>query len=232
MDDSERRRYGTFRRVREYGTTRNAEFPAATLAGRLFSNLNAVIEELDTLSATQASEHSATLESSAGKASARDELRSDLEPISRAARVMALTMPGFEDKFRMPRSVSDQALLATARAFAADALPLKAEFIQRGLPDTFLEDLAADIETFEQAINRKIQRHEARVAATAAIDDAVERGINLVRELDAIMRNKYAGDPSSLAAWISASHTERRPRRSGSNPNPPTQPPAPPTPAG
>ncbi|HEX8887882.1 MAG TPA: hypothetical protein VF779_01815 [Pyrinomonadaceae bacterium] len=226
MNDNERRRYELFIRVREFGASRTAQFPPSTLAGELFASLNTVIQELDTHTTAQASGRSATLESSQSKASARDELRRDLEAISRTARVMALSMPGLEDKFRAPRSISDQDLLARARAFASDALPLKAEFIRRGLPDDFLEDLAADIEDFEQAINQKIQKHEAQVAATAAIDDVVERGVNIVRELHAIMLNKYAGDAATLAAWLSASRTERRARRPSTTttgaPPPPT----------
>ncbi len=213
MDDNERRRYETFIRVREFGATRAAEFPLATLASQLFARLNTVITELDAHTTSQASQRSATLESSTGKAAARDELRRDLEAISRTARAMALSTPGLEDKFRAPRNLSDQALLASARAFAADALPLKAEFTERGLPDDFLEDLAADIADFERFSNQKIQRRGAQVAATAAIDGAVERGVNVVRELDAIMRNKYANDAATLAAWLSASRTERRARR-------------------
>ncbi len=213
MDDNERRRNETFLRVREFGATRAAEFPLTTLAGELFASLNTIISELNTHTSNQASQQSGARESSTGKAAARDELRRDMEAISRTARVMALSTTGLENKFRAPRSISDQELLALARAFATDALPLKAEFVRRGLPDNFLEDLAADIADFEQAINRKIQRRGAQVAATAAIDGVIERGVNVVRELDAIMRNKYADDEATLAAWLSASRTERRQRK-------------------
>lgn len=223
MKDTERFRYEMFRRVREYVAGRAAEFPPTTLAGELLIRINTEINNLNAHMTAQDSGRSATRASSASKAAARDELRRDLEAISRTARVMALTMPGLEDKFRAPRNVSDQGLIAMARAFAADALPLKTEFIRRGLPDDFLEDLAADIAEFEQAINLKIQKRGAQVSATAAIDDALQRGMDIVRELDAIMRNKYASDPPSLAAWLSASHTERASRRST-----PTAPVAPP----
>ena len=213
MDDNERRRYETFMRVREFIAARAEEFRPTTLAGELFVTLNAVITELGIHTSSQASQRGAARESSTGKAAARDELRRDMEAISRTARAMALSTPGLEDRFRAPRNLSDQALLALARAFAADAVPLKQQFIARGLPDDFLEDLAADIAAFEQTINRKIQRRGAQVAATAAIDGAIERGVNVVRELDAIMRNKYAEDGATLAAWLSASRTERRARR-------------------
>jgi hypothetical protein len=220
MKDTERRRYETFLRVREFVTLRAAQFPTTTLAGELLTRLNSVIGEMETHTTAQSSERSATLQSSTSKAAARDELRRDLDAISRTARVMAISTPGLEDKFRAPRSISDRALIATARAFAADALPLKTEFARRGLPDTFLDDLNSDIEEFEQVNNQQIQKREAQVAATAAIDDALERGINVVRELDAIMRNRFAGDPASLAAWLSAGHTERAPRRAAANPLP------------
>jgi hypothetical protein len=229
MKDTERRRYETFLRVREFVTSRTTQFPPTTLAGELLTHLNTEIGEMETHTTAQSSGRSATLQSSTSKAALREQLRNDLDAISRTARAMALSTPGLEDKFRAPRSISDQVLLATARAFAADALPLKTEFTRRGLPDDFLDDLTSDIEEFEQVINQQIQKRESHVAATAAIDSALERGINIVRELDAIMRNQFANDPASLAAWLSASHTERAPRRAAENPlpTPPTPTPAP-----
>jgi hypothetical protein len=224
MKDRERRRYEMFLRVREFGLSRAAQFPPNTLAGELFTRLTAVINEMDAHTAAQSSGRSATQQGSTSKAAAREELRRDLDAISRTARVMAISTPGLEDKFRAPRSVSDQVLLATARAFVADALPLTTEFTRRGLPDDFLADLNADIGEFEEAINQKIQKRESQVAATAAIDSTLERGNDTVRELDAIMRNSLANDPASLAAWLSASHTERSPRRVT-----PETPPVPPT---
>jgi hypothetical protein len=222
MTDTERRRYEMFLRVRAFMTEHSTQFPATTLAGELATRLNNVIEDMDAHTMAQSSGRSATLQSSTSKAVARDELRRDLESISRTARVMANTMPGLEDKFRAPRSVADQALLATARAFASDATPLKTEFTRRGLPDDFLEDLNADITAFEQAIDQKILQREAQVAATAAIDNTLDGGINIVRELDAIMRNQLSSDPASLAAWHSASHVERSPRRATPEETPPT----------
>ena len=229
MTDTERRKYEMFLRVREFGTTRASAFPQSTLAGELLSRLDGVIAELDARMSAQSSNRGAAQEGTASKAAARDELRRDLDAISRTARVMALSMPGLENKFRAPRSVSDQALLSKARAFLTDASPLNAEFTRRGLPEDFLEDLSDDIQDFAQAITHTIQKREAQVASTAAIDDAIERGVNAVRELDVIMRNKFAADPTALAAWFSASHTQRTPRRaSAEQTETPTPAPAPP----
>ena len=96
--------------------------------------------------------------------------------------------------------------------FAADAVALKPEFIKRGLPANFLEDLNEDITAFEQALAQREQGKGAQVAASATIDDLIERGMKIARELDPVMRNIYENDPGKLAAWLSASHVERAPR--------------------
>lgn len=64
------------------------------------------------------------------------------------------------------------------------------------------------------------------VAASAAIDDAIARGVVLLRKLDVIVRNKYSHNPSVLAEWTTASHVERAPKHAKrSTPQPTTSPP-------
>jgi hypothetical protein len=90
---------------------------------------------------------------------------------------------------------------------------LKNEFIRRELLATFLEDLNAALSAFEGAVSSQNQNTEKRVTATAAIESVIERGRQLVRELDAIVSNKYRGNRATLAAWESASRVERLPRK-------------------
>ncbi|HYY55896.1 MAG TPA: hypothetical protein VE842_01125 [Pyrinomonadaceae bacterium] len=225
MNDAETRRYETFINVREFGLARPSQFPAASLAAELLTRLRTVIDDIERNDSAFSSGRRTAQQGSRTKSVARDELRNALEAISRTARSMALTTPGLEDKFRVPRRrLKDQELLSIARSFAADAAPLEAEFVRRGMPERFLDFLGEDIEDFERAINQTILARETHVAANAAIDDLIEDGMNIVRELDAIMRNTFADDPATLAAWTSASHIERAPRSSSSKP------PAPPAP--
>ena len=149
-------------------------------------------------------------------------LRDDLEAISRTARAMASDVPVLDDKFRVPRNNNDQLLLNAARAFATDATPLSAQFIAHELPADFLDDLNADIAALETAISNQAGGVGDHVAARAAIDDSIDRGIEVVRKLDAIVRNKYANHADVLAEWISASHTERAARRRTTTPQPPS----------
>lgn len=213
MNNLETRRLEMFLRVRQFGAGRAAAFPANSRGAEVLAVVNASIAELEGHATAQASGTSAAKEGTALKAAAREALREDLEAINRTARAMALTTPGLDDKFRLPRNAGTQAWLTAARAFALDAEPLKAEFVRRGLPADFLEDLAAGIKALEDAIDSRAQNAGARVAATVAIDEAIERGLNAVRELDAIVHNIFRNDAAALAEWTSASHTERQPRR-------------------
>jgi hypothetical protein len=225
MKDTERRRLEMFIRVREFGMAHAAEFPPTSFAVEQLNILGNAINALETHTSAQSSGRGSVRESATSKAAARDELMRDLEAISRTARALSQTTPGLDDKFRIPHNQSDQAMLAAARAAAADALPLKAEFIRRGMPADFLEDLQADIDLMEEAIERKAQGEGSQVAATAAIDTEIERGMNAVRQLDPVMRNMFAAARAKLAAWASASHVERSPRRAApSSPTPPAPP--------
>ena len=61
-------------------------------------------------------------------------LHNELKGFSDTAHGIALTTPGFDQKFRLPRSGSDQALLASAVAFVADATPVQAIFLANEMP--------------------------------------------------------------------------------------------------
>ena len=120
--------------------------------------------------------------------------------------------PGLNEKFRLPRGNNDQQLITAARAFAMDAVPLKELFIAHELAGNFLRTWR-DIAAMEEAIGDQSGGIGNRVAASAAIDDAIERGTVITRKLGAIMKNKYGNNRATIAEWTSASHTERPPRR-------------------
>ncbi|MFL6227791.1 MAG: hypothetical protein ACJ741_03320 [Pyrinomonadaceae bacterium] len=208
MKDTERRRYETRARVRDFGATHAAAFPATTRGGELFAQLAATVAELDGHAEAQVAHRSAAAQGTTGKAAARDALRRDLEAISDTARALSVTTPGLRELFRLPRGNNDQALLSTARAFHTAAAPLKADFIRLELPADFLENLEADINGFGRASVGQISSRQARVAATNAIGTAIERGLAVLRQLDAVVRNKFRDDPATLAAWESASRAE------------------------
>lgn len=223
MNDNENRRYQMFVRVRDFGSAHKGDFAATGLARQLFNTLSTTVDELDNHSTTQASGLGSARQGTSSRALARSALREDLEAINRTARAMADELPGIADKFRLPRDNNDQHLLNAARAFHRDATPLSAQFIAHELPADFLENLNSAIEALEAAISSQGSSVGGYVAAGAAIEDAISRALDLVRKLDAIVRNKYANDPAILAEWTSASHTQRAPKHQKS-PLPPPPP--------
>jgi hypothetical protein len=226
MEDTDRRKFEMFARVKEFGDAHGGAFAANSLGKELLGIISAVVAELEGHAATQASGGSSARQGTASKAASRAALHDDLEAINRTAVALSVETAGVGEKFRMPRKASDQVLLATARSFATDAAALKADFIRYEMPADFLEDLAADIADFEGATSNRNAGVGNQVAATAAIDEAVERGSKAVRQLDSVVRNKFRGDAASLAAWGSASHTERTPRSKQATTKTTTAPPA------
>lgn len=213
MNDNKNRQYQTFLRVHGFGEARQTDFAPNSLGEQYFATLAGIIAEINSHSASQVSGFGLARQGTATRGQARAEVIEDLRAIRRTARAMSDDVPGLADKFRIPGGrISDQNLLALARAFAADAAPFAAQFIAHEMPSDFLEDLAADIAALEEAISRQSSGVGDHVAANAAIDDASDRGVEVVRKLDAIMKNKYADNPAVLAEWLSASHTERAPR--------------------
>lgn len=213
MNDSQTKSFEMFRRAEGFGTEHAADFPASSLGGEKFAALSGVIDELEEHGTAQSAGGSAAKSSTGAKRAAREELRRQMAAVSETARAMESTRPGIAASFRMPNTNGDQALSNGARAFVEAATPLKNEFIRHELSATFLEDLNAALSAFENAQSSQNQNTERRVTATAAIEAVMERGRQIVRELDAIVNNKYRRNPATLAAWESASRVERVPRK-------------------
>jgi hypothetical protein len=138
-------------------------------------------------------------------------LRNLLKAISRTAEVLA-DVPGVAGKFALPASDSDRALLNSARGFATDLAPFVVQFEAHELPD-LLANLNGKIAALEAAIDVQAGGAGDHVTSRAAIDDVVERGLNVRRTLNVIVRNKYEDDAVVLAEWTSAHHIERAPVR-------------------
>lgn len=132
---------------------------------------------------------------------------------------------GRAEQFPVPPFGNDRNLIAAARAAAIALVPLKAEFILHEMPENFIEDLNEDIQDLETEMAEHTGAVDDHVNASASIDDTIDRGFEIVRKLDGLIRNKYADDPGVLAEWASASHTERAPRRRKAGEPPPTPPP-------
>lgn len=208
MNVMDTRRYEMLVRVREFGMMHADRFPSSTLGGQAFTALTAAVKELTDHAAAQVSGRGSAKEATTTKAVTREALREDIDAIVRTVRVMALDNPGLESKFSVPRARGDQALLNLARAFARDAEPMAKDFVAHHLPKDFLEDLAADIAAFEEAIRDKETAATDVVTSAASVEGAMEAGLDAVRRLDGLVTNRLRDEPAALAAYQRARHVE------------------------
>lgn len=209
-----------FDRVKGFGIAHVTDFSSSGLAPGLFADLTTIVTQLENYASAEVSGKGTAKQGGSIRAAARKALRADLEAIYRTARAISLDIPGFKEGFRVPRGNNDEHLLQTARAFASDAAPFSVQFIAHEMPADFLEELNADIANMQAAISHQSSGIGDHIEAGVAIDETINAGLAIVRKLDAIVRNRYANDPGTVAEWTSASHTERSPRRR--KPSPPT----------
>jgi len=208
MNDNQNRRLASFITSRDYFAGVSNQFAPNGVAQQKAGRFVVVITEIQTTAAAQEGDIGQARQHTLGRKETRIELRLDLEAINRAARIM-----GLENEFQLPLEGNDKELLNAARAFARNALPLKAQFIAHEMPEDFLEDLAADIAAFEAAVAKQSDARGSHVAAGEVLDDLFGEGTELQRDLDGFMRNKFANNAEVLAEWTRASHVERAPRR-------------------
>lgn len=229
MNDLEKRTLDTFRRVRAFDVSHDGLFLAGTLARDLFDTIGGVITDLEDHATRESGGRGAARQGTVSKAAARAAILEDLAILRRTARTMNSVATGIEEKFRVPLRQDGGELLATARAALAAAEPYKAEFLRREVQERVFQDLAANIAAFEAALTEQNTAKEESLTAAASIDAAIDRGMDSLRQLDPIVRNKLHNNTATLAAWLSARRIERAPRRNNTNSNANT-PPAPETP--
>jgi len=213
MNDSERRRYECFLRIKQFGIDNAADFAAIPVAVTNFGVITTEVDFLDEQGAEQQEGFGDARGATDVKGTARENLREELSDIARTARSMEYQFDGISDRFRMPRNSSDQTLLATGRAWVDEATPIVADFVAYGMAATFVTDLTAACDAFEATFGPQASAIDDHVEATADIGESVRRGMVARRILDGIVRNVYKNDPGKLAAWTSASHIEKPPKK-------------------
>ena len=197
MNHMQTRRYEMLVRIREFGTAHADLFPESSLARQAFAAVAEAVQQLNEHTVTKLSAAQGTTT----KAKARAALLDCVEAVGQTGRVIAEHTPGLEEKFVVPVLPSDQALLMTARVFAAAAEPLKDAFFAREMPKTFVADLEDAIARFEGAIHARDAGKGERVAARERIQAALNSGLAATGALDAMVANRLRDDPATIAVW-------------------------------
>jgi len=195
------------------------DFAGGGAARQLYTDLQAVITGIEQNAAAHGAGRSDAKQGTQTINEAREGLLADLFAMREAAKVM-----GVDDKFPYPPRNNDDQLSQMADVYANHAPPLQTQFIAHELPADFLEDLAADKTEFQAAIASRLNAVGDHIAAREELDDALARGVEIVRKLTSLIKVRYANNAGKLAEWIAASHIERAPRRPKVAPPPPTAP--------
>jgi len=201
------RRYQMLVRVSTFGAQHAAAFPIDTLAVLAFAEVRDTASQLEQHAVTQASVRSR--DRVHAKVDARKRLRELLRVISRTARALAIDAPGIRHMFRMPRTNGDHALLTAARVMSREAVGIAADFVEHGLPPTFVAEVEAAVAALEHVTGEYYSIKQAGAAATAGVSALLAKGRASVRRLDAIVANVCCDDPPMMAAWRQARRVER-----------------------
>lgn len=208
MNDSDSRTHQMLVRAREFFAQCINDFSEAGAARQLFTGLKTDITSVEQQGAAHGTGVSQARQGTQSRREARLTILADLNAICSAARAM-----GVESQFPRPQQGNDEQLLQLADVYAANALPLKTQFIAHELPADFLEELAADKADFQEAIAGQANAVGDHISAREELDNALDRAVQKVRKLTSLVEVRYANDPGKLAEWAAASHIERAPHR-------------------
>lgn len=211
LNDRQRRQNDMIGRAKTFFAERPNDFKNNTVATAKITSLTEKAARILAILETKVSAQGKIDRSSELEGNARDHLRDQMQDISDFAKVVSEEVPGLENLFRMPRGDNQATLIATGRAFAADAETHKDKFIAAGLPATFVAELLAAIAAYEQIVTSGDAATGERVGANAELTAEIKAAVKLVRDLSPIVRRQYRNNPANLAAWVSASHIERAP---------------------
>jgi hypothetical protein len=194
-------RQDAFARALQYNTD-HAPTPAVARATALFTELGGIKTGMLADAAAQATGFTAFRGGADGREEAFVVLHDEMGVLNWIARGLSKTeFPELREQFRMPRSHSFAAITAQARAFATNATAQEAVFTDRGLPAGFVAAFTAKVDAAEAAVESRNTGLINRAGATAGLKAKGRRGVEILRELDGIMKVALRSNPVLLGAW-------------------------------
>ena len=115
---------------------------------------------------------------------------------------------------RLPdRHAPNAEFLVAARTILDTLLPAREILVGSGLASGTLDELAADIATFESAGSAAAAAMMQHVGARAQLDATARDCVALVRILGGFNRTRFGDDPGVWAVWLESSHVAADPAR-------------------
>jgi hypothetical protein len=198
--------------------------PANTRATALYTQIGTTATSLRAHADDQDSGNAEFRSGTLSRREASKALRDEMRPINQMARALPKDQfPGVRALFRMPPTTGYAAILSRANAFLEAVGPIKAAFVERGLPADFDEQLETRIAAITAATNSRTLGKAEQVGGTAGMGAKASEGLAAVAELDSILSYQYRNNPALLAAWKSVRHVQRDPVREAEEPAAPVE---------
>ena len=227
MSDAMRRELESLERMAAFKAENNVVIKEFAIVVQMFTDLIALIAQLEAKGATQVSAASSRSGATLNKTSAKSRLERHLRGVANTANEIADREPDFDNRFDFPRkAVSFSDLLTQAGSFIANLPPVEAKFLAYGKSADFItkiEEAKADCETF-----LVVQDSGGRGSVEANADEAdlLAQALAIKKPLKRIVLNIFEDDAGKTANWHSACHVERAPKKkkppTGTGEDPPT----------
>jgi hypothetical protein len=124
-----------------------------------------------------------------------------LRPISAIAEAQLDQAPDFTE-LKLPRNIrTTPQLLAVAAAMAAAAVKYTHTFVEAGMSSTFVADLQAAADAVKNNVTSKGTARSSQIGATNGLKVATRQAHRIVKQIDALIEARLAGNTALLAQW-------------------------------
>lgn len=196
MTRRERVRYEMLLRVRDFGRSETALLSGALTGQQALASVASAIAEIEGYALAK----SLSAEAYRDKTALRRRIVDAMREIARTSRGVVID-GGVRVRLRMPRSLSDAAMLRAARAFLDQVETEREQFINLGLSAERVVQLRGALDAFDQiTVDPRLGRTGA-ATAQAGITAAIARGSEAARTLDLVVRNVGGNRPALIAGW-------------------------------
>lgn len=127
-----------------------------------------------------------------------------LRHVSKITKSLAAERPGSVVVHTGVGRQGQEAFQASVRAIVQDVTAQKALYLEHGMSEGSLEELAGMLAEFEQAGIEGNAGIRASTGATAELDQVVRELMRMMQHLDGIVLYRYRDKPEILGAWQSA----------------------------
>jgi hypothetical protein len=209
MNLKSRRRLEVLKRILQFAVD-HPQILSNAVAAAAFAAVAAAIEETERLASKRLHDTRTYRSAAAERQSSRAELHELLSNLSRVSKTLDRALyPDIAAQLKMGRLNSAADLLALARNAIRVVTPLKQVFVDRGAPETVLEDIQSLIDQHEAAARRRNAGRGAQISRNVDLRLAARRGMDHLRILDGILHLQFKRNSGVIAEWNAAKRLRR-----------------------